>query len=59
MYSPSVIELGLRSVMCVPLKTNDRLIGLIYVDSQRRVKQFAESDLNLFQSLANQAALAD
>ena len=58
MHSPSLVELGLRSVMCVPLKTNDRLIGLIYVDSQRRVKQFEESDLNLFQSLGNQAALA-
>jgi len=57
-YSPSVIGLGLRSVMCVPLKTNDRLIGLIYVDSHRRAKQFGDTDLSLFQSLANQAAIA-
>ena len=57
-HSPSIIELGLRSVMCVPLKTNDRLIGLIYVDSHRRAKQFGDDDLNLFEALANQASLA-
>jgi signal transduction histidine kinase len=54
----SVVQLGLRSVMCVPLKTHENLIGVIYVDSHRRAKRFSAGDLQLFQSLANQAALA-
>jgi signal transduction histidine kinase len=54
----SVIQMGLKSVMCVPLKTHDHLIGLIYVDSHQRAKQFSDADLELFQSLANHAALA-
>ena len=57
-HSPSVVGLGLRSVMCVPLKNQERLSGLIYADSHRRSREFGDSDLNLFQSLANQAALA-
>lgn len=54
----SVVALGLRSVMCVPLKTQENLTGLIYVDSQRQVKRFSDDDLDLFCSLASQAAVA-
>lgn len=56
--SPSVIDLGLRCVMCVPLTSEDRLTGLIYVDSQREARRFSEADLELFQSLASQASVA-
>jgi signal transduction histidine kinase len=50
--------MGLKSVMCVPLKTRDHLIGLIYVDSHQDAKQFSDADLELLQSLADHAALA-
>ena len=40
------------------MKTHNNLIGLIYVDSHRQAKQFENADLELFQSLGNQAALA-
>ena len=53
----SIHALGLRSIMCVPLKVEDRLIGVIYVDSQRKVEAFSQVDLWLFESLASQAAL--
>ncbi len=53
----SIIALGLRSIMCVPLKVEDRLIGVIYVDSRRQVEAFSQIDLWLFESLASQAAL--
>jgi len=56
--SPSVVELGLRSIMCVPFTTRERLAGLIYVDSHRQAKRFSDVDLELFQSLASQAAVA-
>ena len=55
--SGSIRALGLRSVMCVPLKAQDRLIGVIYVDSRRKVKEFSRTDLRLFESLASQAAV--
>lgn len=56
--SRSIRALGLRSVMCVPLKVLDRLIGVIYVDSHKRVKEFSQTDLWLFESLGSHAALA-
>ena len=55
--SRSVVELGLRSVMCVPLKTQERFLGLVYVDSHHEAKRFSERDLEMFYSLASQAAL--
>ena len=36
--SASIVELGLRSIMCVPLNTGARIAGLIYVDSHRQAK---------------------
>lgn len=56
--SGSIRDLGLRSVMCVPMKTQSGLLGLIYVDSHQRAKRFADADLELFETLASQAALA-
>ena len=38
----SVMDLGLKSLMCVRLKTQDRFSGLIYVDSHTRAKQFSD-----------------
>lgn len=56
--SASIVELGLRSIMCVPLNMEGRIAGLIYVDSHRQARCFLDEDLELFQSLASQAALA-
>ncbi|MBI3287433.1 MAG: GAF domain-containing protein [Chloroflexi bacterium] len=54
----SVQELGLRSVLCVPLQARDRSIGLIYVDNPYQEGIFSEEDLELISSLAHQAAVA-
>jgi signal transduction histidine kinase len=56
--SASVVELRLRSMMCVPFMSRDRFAGLIYVDSHKQAKRFSDGDLQLFQSLASQAAVA-
>jgi signal transduction histidine kinase len=56
--SGSIRNLGLRSVMCVPLKTQSGILGLIYVDSHQRAKRFEGADLEVFETLASQAALA-
>ena len=55
----SIHELHLRSIMCVPLKVKDEVIGIIYLDSSaQRATLFLESDLYLFELFAGQAAIA-
>ena len=53
----SIVSLGIRSVMCVPLWHDDAVTGLLYVDSLRRENSFSEDDLTLLTSLANVAAV--
>jgi putative nucleotidyltransferase with HDIG domain len=54
----SVVAFSLRSILCVPLKAKDELIGVIYVDNKAREGLFNERDLQLFTAFANQAAVA-
>lgn len=54
----SIVELNLRSIMCVPLKINNRVIGVVYLDNSSQAKLFLKSDLFLFELFAQQAALA-
>jgi nitrogen-specific signal transduction histidine kinase len=54
----SITELNLRSIMCVPLKIKDKVIGVIYLDNSTEARLFLESDLYLFELFATQAAIA-
>jgi diguanylate cyclase (GGDEF)-like protein len=54
----SVLELGLESIMCVPLSVKGRSIGLLYVDSHHISSLFTETSLQVFQALADHAAIA-
>lgn len=54
----SVYDLKLRTVMCAPLQTQDRLIGVIYVDSKATRREFSSRDLALFEALSSQLAIA-
>lgn len=54
----SIILNRISSAMCVPLKIEDRILGSIYVDSNNPEMKFVEEDLELFASLAAQAAMA-
>ncbi|WP_420644921.1 ATP-binding protein [Candidatus Leptofilum sp.] len=54
----SVMALRLRSIMCVPLITRNRMIGAIYVENRSVRGRFRESDLAPLQLFANQAAIA-
>jgi PAS domain S-box-containing protein len=47
----------MRSELAVPLKTKQRVIGVLHVQSDR-LNAFDESDLAVLQSLAHQAAIA-
>ncbi len=48
----------LRSILCVPLKVKDDLIGVIYVDNKARAGIFRQEDMILLAAFADQAAVA-
>lgn len=54
----SVIELHLRSIMCVPIKIKDRTFGVIYLDNSSEARMFLKSDLYLFELYAQMVANA-
>jgi diguanylate cyclase (GGDEF)-like protein len=54
----SIQELALRSVMCIPLKAADRVVGALYVDSPTRLAAFSEADLAFFEAIAGRCAPA-
>ncbi|MFQ5578117.1 MAG: ATP-binding protein, partial [Anaerolineae bacterium] len=54
----SVVMLGLRSIMCVPLISRGNPIGAIYVENRSVRGRFSEGDLLPLILFANQAAVA-
>ena len=54
----SIAELNLRSIMCVPLKIKEKIIGVVYLDNSSEAKVFLRSDLYLFELFTEQAAIA-
>ncbi len=54
----SVVELDLKSIMCVPLKSKEKIIGILYLDNSSKSNIFLQSDLYLFELFAGQAAIA-
>ena len=53
----SIVAGHVRSVIAVPLQTEDQAIGLLYVDTPSRVFAFTSEDLNLLTVMANVAAV--
>jgi adenylate cyclase len=54
----SIVALEVRSLICVPLKARDKILGALYVDSHVSTREFTEELLNLLQAFADQAAIA-
>jgi sigma-B regulation protein RsbU (phosphoserine phosphatase) len=50
--------LGLRSILCVPLKTKEKIIGVTYVDNRLQAGIFSSADLDLLSAIASSAAIA-
>jgi sigma-B regulation protein RsbU (phosphoserine phosphatase) len=53
----SIVEQSVRTFMAAPLQTDDRVIGLIYVDSSYAVREFTPDGLDLLTAMANVAAI--
>lgn len=56
--SDSVHKQLIRSLMCVPLKPRDRVIGVLYVDNLLKSSAYSAEDMEFLVGMANQAAVA-
>lgn len=54
----SVLTYNLRSILCVPLKLKDHIVGVVYTDHRVQTGIFTESDSEIMRSFADQAAIA-
>jgi phosphoserine phosphatase RsbU/P len=54
----SVVALGLRSLLIVPLQVKQETIGVIYVDNRFQIGIFTPDDLELLKAIAVNAAIA-
>jgi Nif-specific regulatory protein len=54
----SVSMFGIRSLMCVPLRSRGTIIGTVYLDSQKEGRLFTPKDLRFLEAFSDHAALA-
>ena len=54
----SIISYNLRSILCVPLKNKDTVIGVVYADNRVAAGIFSDADRDMLAAFANQAAVA-
>jgi hypothetical protein len=53
----SVVELGISTLACVPLSSEERRLGLLYVDGRRQGGVFTELDIEILEALAANVSL--
>ncbi|NIU20686.1 MAG: FHA domain-containing protein [Actinobacteria bacterium] len=53
----SIIQQRIRSVMCAPVATDERILGVLYADSRSLRGAFSEGDLELLALIGNQAGI--
>ncbi len=56
--SESIIGLGVRSGMAVPLLSGDEVKGVMFLDSRERIGAFTMKDLEVLGAIASQATIA-
>jgi Nif-specific regulatory protein len=54
----SIIDLNINTAICIPLKYDDRLVGVIYADSAHISRTFSSSDLSIMKAFSGQAVVA-
>lgn len=47
-----------KSILCVPLRTKEKVIGVVQVLNKKESQEFTAADQRLLQAMANQAAVA-
>jgi DNA-binding NtrC family response regulator len=55
--SQSVADLQLRSVLCMPLRVGERILGCLYLDHRFRAGAFCERDLPWLMAFGDQGAI--
>jgi PAS domain S-box-containing protein len=55
---PSIRSLHIRSIICVPIKNQESVVGVIYVDSRIGTQTLFDHDPELLATIADQAAVA-
>ena len=56
--SDSVLDLRLRSIVCVPMYLGGRVVGAVYMDDSRRPDAFNDADRGLLEGFAHLMAVA-
>jgi Nif-specific regulatory protein len=54
----SVSVFGIRSLMCVPLRSRNEVVGAVYLDSRHEAGLFTRADLRFLEAFAEHATLA-
>lgn len=54
----SIIMRGLRAILCAPMLVQDRLVGVVYVDTSMQTGIFREDDKSLLEAVSALAARA-
>ena len=53
----TIVQMNIRSAVCAPLCIRDRMLGIIYLDTQDNKKRFGERDLRILTVLGMLAAI--
>lgn len=57
-HKKSVADLGLKTIICVPLRTSSGIQGVLYADSRSEVRELTTIKMEIVNSFADQAAVA-
>ncbi|MBK8901795.1 MAG: GAF domain-containing protein [Anaerolineaceae bacterium] len=57
-YTLNLMKQGLRSILCVPLKVQGKVVGTLHVNNWHAPRRFSVEEVALLQGIANQAAIA-
>ncbi len=53
----SMVQHGIRSAMCVPMKSEEEILGVIYGDQVSRGTTYSKEDVDFFAGIARQVAI--
>ena len=57
-FGASVIDLNIRSFLCVPILHRERSLGVVYVDTRGATEQFDREDLEFVSALGRMAGMS-